>query len=96
MFPACSSWWSPSPARADLVLALVYLTGCGSSGPAIGTFNGRDIAVLFIFIVGLPLLYLVLPLLPLLIFLGITFASALSMGLRPLLGPTVTWLIVGC
>ena len=74
---------------------MAYLTRVRLERPAIGTFNGRDIAVLFIFIVGLPLLYLILPLLPLLIFLGITFASALSMGLRPILGPSVTWLAVG-
>lgn len=77
------------------LLALAYLTRVRLERPAIGTFNGRDIAVLFVFIVGLPLLYLILPLLPLLVFLGITFASALSMGLRPLLGPSVTWLSVG-
>jgi hypothetical protein len=77
------------------LLALAYITRVRLERPAIGTFNGRDIAVLFVFIVGLPLLYLVLPLLPLLIFLGITFASALSMGLRPLLGPSSTWLTVG-
>ena len=77
------------------LLALAYLTRVRLERPAIGTFNGRDIAVLFVFIVGLPLLYLMLPLLPLLIFLGITFASALSMGLRPLLGPSVTWLVGG-
>ena len=58
------------------LLALAYLTRVRLERPAIGTFNGRDIAVLFIFIVGLPLLYLVLPLLPLLIFLGVTLTSA--------------------
>ena len=36
-----------------------------------------------------------LPLGLLLVFLPITFVSALSIGLRPLLGPTATWLIVG-
>ena len=38
--------------------------------PAIGTFNGSDIVVLFGFIVALPLLYLILPLTPLLVALG--------------------------
>ena len=76
-------------------LALVYLQRVRLERPAVGTFNGRDIAVLFIFIVGLPLLYLVLPLLPLVIFLGITFVSALSIGLRPLLNPTASWILIG-
>jgi hypothetical protein len=76
-------------------LALLYLRRVRLERPAIGTFNRRDIAVLFCFIVGLPLLYVVLPLTPLLVVLGITFVSALSMGLRPLLGPTLTWLVVG-
>ncbi len=76
-------------------LALLYLRRVRLERPAIGAFNGRDIAILFGFIVGLPLLYVVLPLLPLLILLGITFASALSIGLRPLLSASSTWLVVG-
>ncbi len=76
-------------------LALGYFTRVRIERPAIGTFNGRDIAFLFVFIVGLPLLYVVLPLTPLLVALGITFTSALSIGLRPLMSPTLTWLTVG-
>jgi hypothetical protein len=78
-----------------LALALLYLRHVRLERPAVGTFNRRDITILFVFIVGLPLLYLVLPMVALLIFLVITFMSALSIGLRPLLGPTATWLIVG-
>lgn len=77
------------------LLALVYLRNVRLERPAIGVFNRRDLIVLFGFIVGLPLLYLALPLTPLIIALGITFASALSIGLRPLLGPTLTWIAVG-
>jgi len=77
------------------LVALVYLRHVRLDRPTIGTFNRRDITILFCFIVGLPLLYLVLPLTPLIIALGITFASALSMGLRPLLGPGRTWIVVG-
>ncbi|MFP5282249.1 MAG: hypothetical protein ACLGIF_02220 [Actinomycetes bacterium] len=76
-------------------LALLYVRGVRLERPAIGTFNRRDIVMLFVFIVGLPLLYLVLPLEPLIVFLGITFVSALAIGLRPLLTPTLTWLGVG-
>lgn len=77
------------------LLALWYMRHVRVERPAIGTFNGRDIAILFVFIVGLPLLYLVLPLTPLIVALAITFTSALSIGLRPLLGATATWVVVG-
>ena len=70
-----------------IALALLYLRYVRVERPAIGTFNRRDIAILFVFIVGLPLLYLVLPMGVLLIFLLITFMSALSIGLRPMMGP---------
>ncbi len=78
-----------------VALALLYFRRVRIERPAIGTFNSRDITVLFGFIIGLPLLYLVLPLTPLLVVLAITFMSALSIGLRPMLGPTQTWLLVG-
>lgn len=75
--------------------ALAYLRRVVLDRPAIGTFNGRDIRVLFVFIVFLPLLYALLPHWALTTFLSITFASALSIGLRPLLGPTALWITVG-
>ena len=78
-----------------IALAVLYLRYVRLERPAIGTFNRRDIAILFVFIVGLPLLYIVAPMGLLLIFLLLTFMSALSIGLRPLMGPTATWLIVG-
>jgi len=76
-------------------LAVVYLRRVRLDRPAIGTFNGVDIVVVFGFIVALPLLYLVLPLTPLLVVLGLTFTSALVLGLRPLIGPGATWIVVG-
>jgi hypothetical protein len=76
-------------------LCVLYLRRVRIERPAIGTFNGRDIVVLFGFIVALPLLYLILPLTPLLVALGLTFTSALVIGLRPILGPTATWVVVG-
>jgi hypothetical protein len=75
--------------------ALFYLRRVRLERPAIGTFNGRDIRVLFTFIVFLPLLYVLLPHWALTTFLCITFASALSIGLRPLMGSAAVWLIVG-
>jgi hypothetical protein len=77
------------------LLALLYLRRVRLERPTVGRFNGRDVAVLFVFIVGLPLLYLVVPMSALLVFFTITFASALSIGLRPLLAPTPMWLIIG-
>ena len=41
------------------------------------------------------MLYLILPLTPLLVALGLTFTSALVIGLRPIIGPTATWIVVG-
>lgn len=80
---------------AACTLSFAYLRRVRVERPAIGTFNGRDIVILFVFIVGLPLLYLAVPLVWLLIFLGITLSSALAIGLRPLLGPSSVWLVVG-
>jgi hypothetical protein len=75
--------------------ALFYLRRVRLERPAVGTFNNRDIKVLFAFIVFLPLLYAVLPHWALTLFLSITFASALSIGLRPLLGSATLWIAVG-
>jgi hypothetical protein len=63
--------------------------------PAIGVFNGRDIVILFGFIVTLPVLYLSLPPMVLTLFLVITFVSALSIGHRPVLPSIVLWPAIG-
>lgn len=65
--------------------ALTYYRRVHLERPAIGTFNSRDVVVLSVFIVALPVLYLALPQLLLTGFLVLTFASALGIGLRPLL-----------
>ncbi len=75
--------------------ALFYLRRVRLERPAIGVFNGRDIRILFSFIVVLPLLYLLLPHWALTCFLSITFASALSIGLRPVLRPIPMWILIG-
>jgi hypothetical protein len=80
---------------ATSAAALTYLRRVRLERPAIGTFNSRDIRVLFTFIVFLPFLYTVLPHWALTVFLSITFASALSIGLRPMLRPTAVWITVG-
>jgi hypothetical protein len=63
--------------------------------PAIGRFNGRDIGVLFSFLVVLPVFYLLVPRWALESLLVLTFMAALSIGLRPLLSPTLVWLGIG-
>ena len=66
------------------VCALVYFRHVRLPRPPIGTFNGRDLGVLAIFIVALPLLYVALPPGVLTAFLMLTFFSALMIALRPL------------
>jgi hypothetical protein len=78
-------------ALTTVAVALVYFRRVRLERPAIGCFNGRDITVLFAFIVTLPVLYLFLPPLVLTCFLVLTFVSALSIGFRPLLPSSLLW-----
>src|SRR3954447_1571259 len=75
--------------------AVAYLRRVRAERPAIGTFNFRDVATLLVFIVTLPMIYLSLPRLWLTTFLTLTFASALAIGLRPLLRPAALWTLIG-
>lgn len=75
--------------------ALFYFRRVRMERPAIGTFNGRDIVVLFSFIVTLPVLYLFLPHWALTSFLVLTFVASLSIGYRPLLSSGQLWLLIG-
>ena len=74
--------------------ALFYFRRVRMERPAIGTFNGRDIVVLFGFIVTLPVLYLFLPHWALTSFLVLTFLASLSIGYRTLLPPGQLWLLI--
>jgi hypothetical protein len=75
--------------------AVFYFRRVRLDRPPIGTFNGRDIGILLTFIIALPFLYAALPGWALTCFLALTFASALSIGYRPLLGRTRSWLFIG-
>ena len=75
--------------------AVAYLRRVRAERPAIGTFNFRDVATLFVFIITLPLIYLALPRFWLTTFLAFTFGSALAIGLRPVLRPTTLWVFIG-
>jgi hypothetical protein len=68
-------------------LALLYFKRVRLERPSIGAFNLRDIAILAVFIVALPILYLVLPTNVLTVFLTVTFASGMYIALRPMLPP---------
>lgn len=74
--------------------AIVYHRRIRLPRPAIGVFNGRDVAVLLVFITILPVLYLAVPTLVLTGFLCLTFGSALSIGYQPLLGRAGSWLVI--
>jgi hypothetical protein len=76
---------------AAALCALAYFRRVRMERPPIGTFNGRDVVILLVFIVVLPILYLMLPSAVLVGFLLLTFVSAMYIGLRPLLKPRVLW-----
>ncbi|MDQ3849040.1 MAG: hypothetical protein M3296_00285, partial [Actinomycetota bacterium] len=74
--------------------ALAYFRKVRLERPPIGVFNGRDLSVLAVFIVALPLLYLVLPPGVLTGFLVVTFMSALMIALRPLVSTRPLWIAI--
>jgi hypothetical protein len=82
-------------ATATCLFATGYLRRIRLERPAVGTFNGRDVVVLFVFIVALPMLYLVLPHWALTSFLVVTFVASLSIGYRPVLPPGLLWPVIG-
>lgn len=75
--------------------ALFYFRRVRMERPAIGKFNGRDITILFFFLMILPAFYLVIPRWALETLLVITYMSALSIGLQKLLSPLKMWLVIG-
>jgi hypothetical protein len=77
-----------------VLAALTFFRNIQVQRPAIGTFNGRDIVVLFVFIVTLPLLYLTVPHAVLTGFLILTFTSALAIGYRPVVPRAALWLAI--
>jgi hypothetical protein len=92
-----------------LTLCCVILTGatlvCAGSlaffrrvrmeRPPVGTFNVRDVVILLVVIGVLPFVYGWLPVPAVTVLLCITFASALYIGYRPLLGSIGIWLGIG-
>jgi len=75
--------------------ALLYFRRVRQDRPAIGTFNGRDIVILLVLLIGLPFLYAALPRWALTCFLVLTFAAALSIGYSKVFGAGPVWLATG-
>jgi hypothetical protein len=74
---------------------LVYFRRVRMERPPVGTFNGRDVVILLIAIGVLPFIYGWLPDAFVTCLLILTFASALYIGYRPLLGSWGIWLGIG-
>jgi hypothetical protein len=75
--------------------ALAYFRRVRMDRPPVGTFNARDVVILLIFIGILPFVYGWLPDTLVTCMLAVTFASALYIGYRPLLGSVGIWLGIG-
>jgi hypothetical protein len=75
--------------------ALTYFRRVRMERPAVGTFNGRDVVILLVVIGVLPFVYGWLPVPFVTVLLCLTFASALYIGYRPLLGPAGIWVGIG-
>jgi hypothetical protein len=75
--------------------ALLYFRRVRQERPPVGTFNGRDIAILLALIIGLPFLYAALPGWAITCVLALTFAAALSIGYRLVWGAIPVWLGIG-
>lgn len=75
--------------------ALLYFRRVRQERPPVGTFNGRDIAILLALIIALPFLYAALPGWAITCVLALTFAAALSIGYRLVWGAAPVWLGIG-
>lgn len=75
--------------------ALYYFRHVRQERPPVGTFNGRDIAILLALIIALPFLYAALPGWAITCVLALTFAAALSIGYRLVWGAVPVWLGIG-
>ncbi|WP_433172662.1 hypothetical protein [Actinoallomurus sp. CA-150999] len=63
--------------------AVLYFRKVRVPRPPVGTFNGRDIAVMMGFVLALPFLYLALPGAALPVVLCLVFAGGLTVGYQP-------------
>ena len=75
--------------------ALLFFRKVRLERPPLGTFNGRDIVILLIFVSVLPFLYGYLPYWLITALLMLTFGSSIYIGFSQVLGPARTWLGIG-
>ena len=75
-------------------LAMQYFSKVRLDWPMIGVFNSRDVVALSVFIIGLPILYLVLPSAVLTGFLVVTFLSALHIAAKPIMSARLRWVLI--
>ena len=76
------------------LLSLLYFRRVRLERPALGVFNTRDIALILVFILSLPFLYLILPSWVLTAMLTLTFSTALYLALHPLLRARYLWSLI--
>jgi hypothetical protein len=75
--------------------SLAYFRHVRMERPPVGAFNTRDVVILLVVIGVLPFVYGWLPVPVVTCLLVLTFASALYIGYRPLLGSVGIWLGIG-
>jgi hypothetical protein len=76
---------------ATVALASIYLRRVSIERPPVGKYNSRDIAIMMVFVVVLPPLYLRLPSWIVALLLGAVFLGVLRFTLTPLLRSTALW-----
>jgi plastocyanin len=79
---------------ATALCALAYYRRVRLERPPIGVFNTRDLCVLGVFIVALPVLYVHVAPGVLTAFIVVTFLSALTIALRPLFASRALWVAI--
>jgi plastocyanin len=79
---------------AAALCALAYFRRVRLERPPIGVFNTRDLCVLGVFIVALPVLYVHVAPGVLTAFIVVTFLSALTIALRPLFPSRPLWVAI--
>ncbi|MFI0444429.1 hypothetical protein [Actinomadura sp. 6N118] len=83
-------------ALAAPVGAVAFFQRVRVARPPVGTFNGRDIAVMMGFVLTLPFFYLALPGPALPAVLALVFAGGLSVGYQPILtSGRIRWAAIG-
>jgi hypothetical protein len=81
-------------ALGSAAAAVSYLHHARLRRPPLGVFDTGDLLVLFVSIVLIPVIYALLPSLLLTMLVILILGNILHLGLRPLLSPALTWLLI--